>query len=36
VEESVGTLAAVIRAERVRRSRMEERIRPILKSFGDR
>ncbi|MDQ2774791.1 MAG: guanylate kinase [Acidobacteriota bacterium] len=35
VEESVGTLAAVIRAERVRRSRMEERIRPILKSFGD-
>ena len=36
VEESVGTLAAVVRAERVRRCRMEERIRPILKSFGDR
>jgi len=34
VDESVATLAAIIRAERVRRSRMEERIRPILKTFG--
>lgn len=33
VEESVGTLAAIIRAERVRRFRMEEKIRPILQSF---
>ncbi len=37
VEESVGTLAAIIRAERVRRFRMEDKIRPILESFeGDR
>jgi len=36
VEESVGTLAAIIRAERVRRRRMEERIKPILRSFGER
>jgi guanylate kinase len=35
VEESVNTLAAIIRAERVRRIRMEEQIRPILKSFED-
>ncbi|MGH9582783.1 MAG: guanylate kinase [Bryobacteraceae bacterium] len=33
VHESVATLAAVIRAERVRRIRMEEKIQPILKSF---
>jgi guanylate kinase len=33
VEESVGTLAAIIRAERVRRFRMEDKIRPILESF---
>lgn len=33
VQESVATLAAVIRAERVRRIRMEEKIQPILKSF---
>ena len=33
VEESVNTLAAIVTAERVRRSRMEERIRPILNSF---
>ncbi len=33
VEESVGTLSAIIKAERVRRTRMEEQIRPILKSF---
>ena len=36
VEESSSTLAAIIKAERVRRVRMEERIRPILKSFEDR
>ncbi len=36
VEESVGTLSAIIRAERVRRIRMEEQIRPILKSFEER
>ena len=33
VEESVATLTAIVRAERVRRSRMEEQIRPILESF---
>lgn len=33
VEESVGTLAAIIRAERVRRFRMEDKIQPILESF---
>lgn len=36
VEESVATLSAIIKAERVRRSRMEEQIRPILKSFETR
>jgi guanylate kinase len=36
VEESVDTLTAVIKAERVRRIRMEEQIRPILKSFEER
>lgn len=35
VEESSSTLTAIIKAERVRRLRMEERIRPILKSFDD-
>lgn len=33
VDESTATLSAIIRAERVRRTRMEEQIRPILKSF---
>ncbi len=33
VEESTTTLAAIIKAERVRRTRMEQQIRPILKSF---
>jgi guanylate kinase len=33
LEESSGTLASIIRAERVRRSRMEEQIRPIIRSF---
>jgi len=35
LEESVATLAAIVRAERVRRSRMEQQIRPILRSFED-
>ncbi|MBI4904804.1 MAG: guanylate kinase [Acidobacteria bacterium] len=35
VESAVDTLLAVIRAERVRRQRMEDRIRPILASFGE-
>jgi guanylate kinase len=33
VEESVGSLCAIVRAERVRRSRMEDKIQPILRSF---
>jgi guanylate kinase len=33
LEESIDTLTAIIKAERVRRSRMEDQIRPILKSF---
>jgi guanylate kinase len=33
VEESVGSLSAVVRAERVRRSRMEDKIQSILRSF---
>ncbi len=33
LEESVDTLAAIIKAERVRRLRMEDQIRPILRSF---
>ena len=36
LEESTITLAAIVRAERVRRTRMEEQIRPILKSFEER
>jgi len=36
VEESVATLAAIVRAERVRRVRMEEQIGPILRSFEER
>jgi guanylate kinase len=36
VEESTAALSAIVRAERVRRSRMEEQIRPILKSFEER
>lgn len=35
VEESVGTLSAIIKAERVRRVRMEEQIQPILDSFTE-
>lgn len=33
VEESVNSLLSIVRAERVRRSRMEDKIRPILESF---
>ena len=33
VDESAQNLAAIVRAERVRRVRMEERIAPILKTF---
>jgi guanylate kinase len=29
------TLAAIVRAERVRRNRLEEQIRPILESFRE-
>src|SRR3954470_23885305 len=36
LEESVNTLSAIVVAERVRRIRMEEQIRPILESFEDR
>lgn len=33
VADSVSSLAAIVRAERVRRSRMEDKIQPILQSF---
>lgn len=33
VDESAQNLAAIVRAERVRRVRMEERVAPILKTF---
>jgi guanylate kinase len=33
VEASAGALAAIVQAERVRRNRMEEELRPILASF---
>lgn len=33
VESSVATLSAIVRAERVRRKRMEPRIHPILETF---
>ncbi len=36
LEESVAALSAIITAERVRRSRMEDQIRPILRSFEER
>lgn len=35
VTEAVETLRAILRAERVRRQRMEDRIRPILATFGE-
>ena len=34
VEPAVETLKSIVRAERVRRIRVEERIRPILNTFG--
>jgi guanylate kinase len=33
LEESIDTLAAIVKAERVRRIRMEDQIQPILRSF---
>lgn len=33
LEESIDTLASIIKAERVRRIRMEDQIQPILRSF---
>ena len=36
VEAAVATLAAILQAERVRRTRMDEQIRPILESFETR
>lgn len=35
LDESVDTLASIVKAERVRRIRMEEQIRPILASFEE-
>jgi len=35
VEESAKTLCSIVRAERVRRSRVEEEIQPILESFEE-
>lgn len=35
VDEAVGALEAIIRAERLRRSRMEDRMKPILATFGE-
>ena len=33
LEESVARLQAIVKAERIRRGRMEEEVRPILESF---
>lgn len=35
VDEAVANVESILRAERVRRTRMEERIRPILGTFGE-
>jgi guanylate kinase len=35
IDESARTLASIVRAERVRRTRIEDKIRPILKTFED-
>ncbi|MBM3774831.1 MAG: guanylate kinase [Acidobacteria bacterium] len=35
LEESGGTLASIVRAERVRRTRIEDHIRPILATFPE-
>ncbi|MFN7918763.1 MAG: guanylate kinase [Bryobacteraceae bacterium] len=34
IDEALARLKAIVQAERIRRVRMEERIRPILESFG--
>ncbi|MDE3165527.1 MAG: guanylate kinase, partial [Acidobacteriota bacterium] len=34
--EAEATLAAIVRAERARRSRIEDQIRPVLETFQDR
>jgi guanylate kinase len=35
IDESARTLASIVRAERVRRMRIEDKIRPILKTFEE-
>ncbi|MBZ5610032.1 MAG: guanylate kinase [Acidobacteriia bacterium] len=35
IEESSARLASIVRAERLRKARMEEEVRPILESFSD-
>lgn len=35
VEESAATLASIVRAERVKRIRIEDELRPVLESFED-
>jgi guanylate kinase len=35
LEKSAKTLAAIVMAERVRRTRIEEQLRPILQTFED-
>ncbi|MCC6861477.1 MAG: guanylate kinase [Bryobacterales bacterium] len=35
LDKSAETLAAIVRAERVRRARMEEQVRPILETFTE-
>jgi guanylate kinase len=35
IDESARTLESIVRAERVRRTRIEDRIRPILKTFEE-
>jgi len=35
IDDSSKTLASIVRAERVRRTRIEEKLRPILKTFAD-
>ena len=36
LSEAEATLAAIVRAERVRRTRIEDQIRPILETFNER
>lgn len=35
IEKSVDTLASIVKAERVRRRRVDDAIQPILRTFGD-